>query len=161
VSYKLAFIVVTEIIVVSDIGDKLSPKKLPHTIAPNISAGLQFIEAVNGKKIGTAIEIVPVDVPMHVDIMQQIINIIAGKNFTLIPAFIDSIKNAFDIPVSFNILDKIPANIKIKIQVNNELLFKLFTHFSPNFFLSFVSTYDSNIEKNHKSKMSLMMPFSQ
>ena len=38
--------------VVSDIGDKLSPKKLPQTIAPNIKAGLQFIIVVNGKNIG-------------------------------------------------------------------------------------------------------------
>lgn len=109
--------------VVSDIGDKLSPKKLPQTIAPNIKAGLQFIIVVNGKNIGTAIEIVPVDVPIEVETKQQIIKTIRGKNLTSIPILINNIKNALDTPVLFSILDNIPANTKIIIQFIKTLFF--------------------------------------
>ena len=110
--------------VVSDIGDKLSQKKLPQTIAPNIKAGLQFIIVVNGKNIGTAIEIVPVDVPIEVETKQQIIKTIRGKNLTSIPILINNIKNALDTPVLFSILDNIPANTK--------LLYNLLKHYFLN-----------------------------
>ena len=133
--------------VVSDIGDKLSPKKLPQTIAPNIKAGLQFIIVVNGKNIGTAIEIVPVDVPIEVETKQQIIKTIRGKNLTSIPILINNIKNALDTPVLFSILDNIPANTKIIIQFIKTLFFKCLIHFSPNSPLFLVKTNAKNIEK--------------
>ena len=147
VSYKSTFIVDIEITVVSDIGDKLSPKKLPHTIAPSINAGLQLIDDVNGKNMGTAIEIVPVEVPIHVEIIQHITNITIGRKSTLIFIFIESIKNAFEIPVFFNTLDKIPANIKITIQLINVLFFKFPIHLLPKPFLSLLRTYIKNTEK--------------
>ena len=137
VSYILTFIVFVEIIVVSEIGDKLSPKKLPQTIAPNIKAGLQFNVTDKGKNIGTAIEIVPVDVPINVEIRQQITNIIAGKNSALKPIFIKNFNSESEIPDIFNIFDKIPANINIRIHVNNVSFFIFSMHFFPKCFLSF------------------------
>src|SRR6056297_159100 len=56
--------VVAEAIVVSETGDRLSPKAPPETIAPIKRAGLLPTKYPTGYNIGLTTKIVPTDVPV-------------------------------------------------------------------------------------------------
>ena len=107
------FIELTEIIVVSDIGDRWSPKKLPDAIAPNAKYGsIPFVIAI-GINNGTENDIVPVDVPHIVDIILHTIKNIIGKKLFSKFELKNNVINESINPVAFNMFDNIPENINI------------------------------------------------
>lgn len=130
------FILFTAIIEVSDIGDKWSPKKLPDAIAPKTKYGLIPHFNERGIKMGTAKDIVPVEVPQIVEIKQHITKNIATKKLLFNPNFINKLNNASDNPLFFIILDNTPAKTNINIHEIKVVSFdKLFMQSFPKFFL--------------------------
>ena len=71
--------VAAEAMVVSDTGARLSPNIAPLNIAPERSAGLAPSKIPEGNKIGNAENMVPMDVPVAVAIMQVAIKVKAVK----------------------------------------------------------------------------------
>ena len=101
--------------VVSLIGARLSPKIAPDTMAPAIKAGLPPKITPAGKKMGNAVNMVPMELPVAVATIQVAKNVNATNKPPFIPMLLASHTKPLDRPLAFIRALNIPITKKITI----------------------------------------------
>ena len=101
-------------IVVSEINDRLSPKKAPPTTTPHIIAVLIPVESANPVAIGMSATTVPTLVPIDRETKQAAMNMLAisicgGRNERVILTVLSIL------PMSLAVVANAPARMKIHI----------------------------------------------
>ena len=99
--------------VVSLIGARLSPKIAPDTMAPAINMGLPPSTTPAGKKIGNAVNMVPIELPVAVDTTQVAKKVNATNRPPFIPMVLASHTKPPDRPLAFINALNIPITKKI------------------------------------------------